>query len=39
MRGNPPMRVLINRLIQWLKSKGFDGDEITECIEYITKKD
>lgn len=32
-----PMRIMINRLIEWLKAKGFNGDEITECIEYITQ--
>ena len=28
---------LINRLIGWLKAAGFTAEQITECIEYITK--
>ena len=28
---------LINRLIQWLKAHGFTSEQITDCIEYITK--
>lgn len=39
MRGKRPLKVLINRLIEWLKLKGFTSDEIVECVEYITKKD
>lgn len=27
----------INRLIEWLKSKGFSADEILRCLEYIGK--
>lgn len=27
----------INRLIEWLESKGFSKEEIVECIKYITK--
>lgn len=32
------MKELINRLIEWLESKGFKPDEILDCIKYITKK-
>ena len=28
---------LINRLIQWLKAHGISAEQITECVEYITK--
>lgn len=28
---------LINRLIQWLKAQGFNPEQITDCIDYITK--
>lgn len=31
------MKKLINRLVVWLKAHGMTGDEITECIEFITK--
>lgn len=31
------MNQLIERLIQWLKAHGMSGDEIAECIDYITK--
>ncbi len=33
------LKILISRLIDWLKSKGFKAEEIVECISYITKKD
>lgn len=33
------LKLLINRLIEWLKSKGFSSDDIVDCINYITKKD
>jgi hypothetical protein len=29
---------LINRLIGWLKAAGFTDEQITACIEYITRK-
>lgn len=28
---------LINRLICWLRAAGFTAEQITACIEYITK--
>lgn len=28
---------LINRLVHWLTAHGLSGDDIAECIEYITK--
>lgn len=31
------MKKLINHLIEWLQAKGFQPDEILECISYITK--
>jgi hypothetical protein len=31
------MKELINRLVEWLESKGFTDTEIKECIKYITK--
>ena len=31
------LKELINKLIEWLKSKGFSEKDIVECIDYITK--
>lgn len=31
------VKELINKLIEWLESKGFSDTEIKECISYITK--
>lgn len=28
----------LNRLIEWLKSKGMTAEEIVACLDYITKK-
>lgn len=28
---------LINRLVAWLSANGMTGDQIAECISYITK--
>ena len=25
----------VNRLVEWLKSKGFSSDEILDCLSYI----
>lgn len=32
------MKELINKLIEWLKSKDFSEKDIVECIDYITKQ-
>ena len=31
------MKTLINRLMQWLKDHGFTAEEITDCIDFITR--
>ena len=31
------LKELINKLIEWLESKGFTDNDIKECIRYITK--
>jgi hypothetical protein len=31
------MKELINKLVEWLESKGFTDTEIKDCIKYITK--
>ncbi len=28
---------LINRLIAWLKAHGLNGEQIADCIDFITK--
>lgn len=30
-------KAAVNRLIEWLKKNGHTGDEIVQCIEYITQ--
>lgn len=37
MEENLQVKELINKLIEWLRSKGFSETEIVECIDYITK--
>ena len=27
----------VSRLIDWLRSQGFNDEQITECIQYIAK--
>lgn len=31
------LKQLINRLIEWLETKGLTDTEIKDCINYITK--
>ena len=30
------MKELLNRLIEWLKSRGMNEKDIIDCIDYIT---
>ena len=32
------LKQLINRLIEWLETKGLTDTEIKDCINYITKQ-
>jgi hypothetical protein len=32
------IKIMINRLIQWLADHGIDSKDIVECISYITDK-
>lgn len=37
MEENLQMKEMINKLIEWLRSKGFSEKDIVECIDHITK--
>jgi DNA-binding transcriptional regulator YhcF (GntR family) len=37
-RRKKTLKVLINRLIDWLKSHGISASDIVDCISYITGK-
>lgn len=37
MKGIKKLKKVIQRLAEWLESKGFSKEEILECILYITK--
>lgn len=33
----PNLKKLLNRLVEWLKANGMTGEQIADCIAYITK--
>lgn len=37
--GSEEMKIkrLINRLVQWLRAHSISGEQIADCIDYITK--
>lgn len=37
MAKNAKSKKLIHRLIQWLREHNFSGEDILDCIAYITK--